>query len=87
MPKEEKGSYSKVFYKEEVLGYALRSKNKTNPIFVSPGHLCSISKSLEITLNSLKTYKLPEPTRIADLYSKKLKNSATDSNEDQLSLL
>jgi deoxyribonuclease V len=73
MPNITKGSYSKVFDKDEIIGFALRSKNKTNPLFISPGNLCDLETSLEITLSTLRNYKLPETTRIADLLSKEIK--------------
>jgi deoxyribonuclease V len=73
MPEREKGSYTNLIYKDNEIGYALRSKDKVKPIFVSPGNLITAEESLQITLNTLKNHKLPEPTRIADLYSKKLK--------------
>ncbi|HWA52358.1 MAG TPA: endonuclease V [Patescibacteria group bacterium] len=58
----------------EQLGFSVKTKARANPIFVSPGTFCDLESSLSITLSCLKGYKLPEPTRIADLYSKKLKN-------------
>jgi deoxyribonuclease V len=74
-PAENKGAVKPLHYKNEQLGYALRSKVKTNPIFVSPGHLCSLEDSLRITVECLRKHKLPEPTRLADDYSKKLKHN------------
>lgn len=73
-PNKIKGSYSQVIYKDETVALALRSKDKVKPIFVSPGQLCDMDTALEITLATLKKHKLPEPTRIADLYSKQLKS-------------
>jgi deoxyribonuclease V len=75
-PKMEKGNYSIVYdspLKKEQLGFYLRSKKKVKSIFVSPGHLCDMTGALKLTLNTLTKYKLPEPTRIADKYSKELK--------------
>lgn len=72
-PDIHKGDYTYVTHQKETVGIALRSKDKVKPIFISPGHLCDISTVTEITLNTLKKHKLPEPTRLADLYSKKLK--------------
>jgi len=70
---EEKGAYSYMYDKDEVLGIVLRSKEKVNPIFVSAGHLCTLETAHQVVLTTLHGYKLPEPTRIADKYSKELK--------------
>jgi deoxyribonuclease V len=70
-----KGSYSPVANpNNETIGYALRTKDRVKEVFVSPGHLTDLKTALEITLNCIREHKLPEPTRIADLYSKKYKN-------------
>lgn len=70
-----KGHYTDIITKTgEVIGYAYRSKDNVNPVFVSPGHLVTLQSSLEIFKMTLKKHKLPEPTRIADKYSKQLKH-------------
>ncbi len=74
VPSETKGAYSPVYDKSEMIGYALRSKDNVKPIFVSPGHLCDMKTALTITMETLRKHKLPETTRIADIYSKKLKS-------------
>ena len=73
MPCPEKGCFSELNNKDELLGYALRSKDYVKPIFVSPGNLIDAKSALEITISTLRKHKLPEPTRLADFYSKKLK--------------
>ncbi len=73
MPCPQKGCYSELKAKGELLGFALRSKDNIKPIFVSPGHLIDHRSALEITIATLRKHKLPEPTRIADYYSKELK--------------
>jgi len=49
----------------EVLGHAFRSKERSNPLIVSPGHKVGIEESLEIVRSVLRGYRLPEPTRQA----------------------
>lgn len=51
----------------EILGMALRTKNKIKPMLVSPGHLMSVNDAIEITLQTIRGYRLPEPTRQAHL--------------------
>ena len=50
---------------DQPIGTVLRSKNKVKPIFVSPGHLTDVPTSLEIIQQSIRSYRLPEPTRMA----------------------
>jgi len=64
-PDQLKGSYTPITDKEEVIGYALRTKNKVKPVFISPGNNMSLEKSLEIALHCTGTYRIPEPTRRA----------------------
>lgn len=80
MPENPKGNHSEIKHQlsNEIIGYSLRSKDNVKPILVSPGHLVSLKDSLNFVLDTLRKHKLPEPTRIADLYSKKFKT--TDSN-------
>jgi deoxyribonuclease V len=54
----------------------LRSKDQIKPLFISPGHLCDFETALALTLQTLRKHKLPEPTRMADLYSKQFKTKA-----------
>jgi deoxyribonuclease V len=72
-PAKQMGSYQEVHHQNELVGYVFRSKEKTNPLFISPGHLCDFNDALTFTQQTLRKHKLPEPTRIADLYSKKMK--------------
>lgn len=64
-PAPEKESVSPILHQKEVVGYAYRSKNKTNPVFISPGHGMSMDDALKITRESLGKYRIPEPTRQA----------------------
>lgn len=71
-----KNNYSLVYdspKRHEQLGFLLRSKDNIKPVFTSPGNLCDMKGALEITMKTLRKHKLPEPTRIADKYSKELK--------------
>ncbi|MFI5453141.1 endonuclease V [Pedobacter sp. UC225_61] len=62
-----KYSSSKVFehHTNEHIGYALRTKNNTKPVYVSPGYGLSLVKSLEIMNKCIGNHRIPEPTRLA----------------------
>ncbi|WP_200837073.1 deoxyribonuclease V [Dyadobacter sp. 3J3] len=64
-PGIQKGDFSPIMNKEEMIGYALRSKLKTNPVFISPGNRMSLKDSLDIAIRCAGNYRLPEPTRRA----------------------
>lgn len=64
---EEAGSYAELLDGEEVIGAALRTKTKVNPIYVSIGHKVDLESTIQWTLQCCRGYRLPEPTRLAHL--------------------
>jgi len=48
-----------------VIGSVVRTKPRTNPLFVSPGHKVSVQSATRLVTDCLRGYRLPEPTRIA----------------------
>lgn len=64
---EAAGSESLLYDRDEVIGAALRTKNKVNPVFISPGHLINLRQSLDIIKQCIFGYRIPEPTRKAHL--------------------
>jgi deoxyribonuclease V len=59
------GEYSLVTDKGDTIGFALRSKQKVKPIFISPGHKMSLKDSMNIVMQCIRKHRLPEPTRRA----------------------
>ena len=67
-PGPHKGDYELLYHPrnpKEVIGAVLRSKEKTNPLYVSPGHLIDAAHAVEFVQNCVTGYRLPEPTRWA----------------------
>jgi deoxyribonuclease V len=64
-PPDERGAYSDIQDKGEVIGAVLRTREKVKPVFVSPGHKMSLQDSIGITLKCMGKYRIPEPTRRA----------------------
>lgn len=60
------GEHVSLLHRGEQIGWALRSKVRCNPLFVSPGHRVSMQGALDAVLRTLRGYRLPEPTRLAD---------------------
>lgn len=52
----------------ELLGYALRTKDNVSPVYISPGHKVSVQDSLAIMKNCIQKHRIPEPTRQAHDY-------------------
>jgi len=50
----------------EQIGWLLRSKPRCNPLVVSPGHRVAMASVAELTMRFTASYRLPEPTRLAD---------------------
>ncbi len=48
-----------------VIGAVLRTREKTNPLYISPGHLMDVEHAVEFVLACCTGYRLPEPTRWA----------------------
>ena len=66
-PAPERGSWTPMIHKGETVGAALRTKNKTKPIYVSVGSEMDLDSTIELTLRCDGGYRQPEPTRRAHL--------------------
>lgn len=66
-PSSLKYASSSVYEKHtnEHIGYALRTKNNTGEVYISPGYGLTLKKSLNIMINCIRNHRIPEPTRIA----------------------
>jgi deoxyribonuclease V len=51
--------------KGNVIGTVLRTRERTNPLYISPGHQIDVQHATEFVLACLTGYRLPEPTRWA----------------------
>lgn len=64
-PGPKRGDLSQLTHRGERVGAALRTRDRTNPLFVSAGHLCDEAWAVRLTLACLSKFRLPEPTRLA----------------------
>ncbi len=77
-PPSDKGTFEYMYdNKSRVIGAVLRTKSRVKPLFVSPGSFVSVQDSIDYTFKTCKGYKLPEPTRLADLHSKRLRKEVS----------
>lgn len=69
-PGWKKGSSVPLVDGGERVGSVLRSRDNVRPLFVSPGHRVGFDTAVELVVACLTRYRLPEPTRLADKFSK-----------------
>ena len=62
-----------LIYEGRVVAMLLRTKARVHPVIVSVGHRISLETAVEVVLNSLQGYRLPEPTRQAHLAANALR--------------
>ncbi len=55
------------------IGAVLRTKKGTKPVFVSIGHKIDLRTALRIARQCTRGYRIPEPTRQADIFVARLK--------------
>lgn len=48
-----------------LIGTVLRTREKSNPLYISPGHLMDVEHATQFVLDCCTGYRLPEPTRWA----------------------
>lgn len=68
------GSTSPLIDREETIGVVLRTKDRVNPVYISPGHLMDIPSAVDLATRCVRRdsvgrskYRIPEPTRLAHL--------------------
>ncbi|MCY2954516.1 MAG: deoxyribonuclease V [Planctomycetota bacterium] len=72
-PEESAGSMSPLMDRGEQIGMVLRTKDRVRPLFVSVGHRVDIESSCRLVMACCTRYRVPEPTRQADIEVAKLK--------------
>ncbi|MDH4301557.1 MAG: deoxyribonuclease V [Nitrospira sp.] len=56
-----------------VMGAVVRTRDRVKPVFVSVGHRIGLAQAVRLTLACGKGYRIPEPTRQADLLAEQTK--------------
>ncbi len=73
-----KGSYEPMIADNDTIGYAVRTKDKVNPVYISPGTGMSLADARQIALHCARGYRLPEPTRRAHLLVNELRRGEVE---------
>ena len=74
-PASRAGAWTPLRDGNETIGAVLRTRDNTNPIFVSPGHRVSLGMAVEFTFACCDGYRIPRPTREADRWVAQLKKT------------
>lgn len=64
-PGVEKGSVTDLVHRGEVVGKALRTRDRVSPVYVSPGNRMDFESAVDLVLACCTKYRLPETTRHA----------------------
>ncbi len=73
MPGLESGAYEYLRTNGKRIGVVLRTKPACRPLFISPGHRCTITDAWRLIFTFCDQYRLPEPLRRVDLMSKRMR--------------
>jgi len=75
-PGEEAGCYTELVDSNgAVIGAVVRTRRKVRPVFVSVGHKVDLPTAIDYVLSCCRGYRLPEPTRRADLLVQRLRRA------------
>jgi deoxyribonuclease V len=76
------GSTAPILHQDEVVGMALRTRERVAPVFVSVGHLIDLPSAVSVTLDAARgaapaaRYRIPAPTRFAHLLVNEVRRAA-----------
>lgn len=83
-PDDARGSKNPIFHRNEIIGYALRTRKSVKPVFVSPGHLCDLDTATDIVLSLTSKYRLPDPVRYVHNLSNHARRQSLPSSQAPL---
>ena len=68
-----RGAAVPLMHRGERVGTVVRTRGDVKPMYASPGHRVDYCQAAYLTLHSATTYRIPEPTRLADRWVGMLK--------------
>jgi deoxyribonuclease V len=78
-PAPRRGSVARLMDRKEQIGYVVRTKNGTSPLYVSAGYMIDLASAVRVVLATTHGYRIPEPTRLAHLRVNALRRASTGS--------
>lgn len=76
-PDAKAGSASPLMDAGEQIGLVLRTRDNTNPLFISVGHRINLDSAAALVLACCPRFRIPEPTRQADIEVERFKSQNT----------
>ncbi len=67
-PGARRGSSTRLMHEGRCVGRVLRTRDGVKPLYISPGHRIGIDEAVALVLAMATGYRLPEPTRRADIW-------------------
>jgi len=77
------GEQRPVVFKERLVGMAVKAKDGSRPIFVSPGHDIDVADATRLAQELFRDHRLPEPLYWADALSRKSAQSLQSTRGDK----
>ena len=75
------GASSPLMDRDEQIGLVLRTKDNTAPLFISVGNKVDLDSAAALVLACCTRYRVPEPTRQADIEVARLKRQSSSRGE------
>jgi deoxyribonuclease V len=70
------GSSAPLVFEGDEVGFTVRLRKHSNPLFVSPGHRCSARAALDFVLEHSDGYRQPFPSRLAHEHANQQRRQA-----------
>jgi deoxyribonuclease V len=70
-----KGAYEYLYFRRNKVGAVVCTKDRVNPLYVSPGHRIDIRASIRVVLRSCAGFRIPEPLRRAHTLATSIRDS------------
>lgn len=67
-PADRVGATTQLTHKDELIGYALRTRLGVQPVFISTGHRVSLDMAVKLAIRVTDGLRVPKPTREADRF-------------------
>lgn len=73
---EERGGQTSIVYRGRRVGAAVRTRSGVRPVYVSVGWAATLGAAVRLVLGCVTRYRLPEPTRLADIEVERFKRAS-----------
>ncbi|MCK4303554.1 MAG: endonuclease V [Candidatus Eisenbacteria sp.] len=86
-PGRSRGCSTRLLINGTVVGRVLRTRTGVRPLYISPGHRIGVEEAAEAVLAMATRYRLPEPTRAADIWVGQLRRGTKCAPQSRMRAL